>query len=116
MFQLFDDEDTGTFAHDKAVAVAVEGPGRARWCFVEARRKGPGGGEAAEAHKIDAGFRATANCDVRFAGSNEACGIADRLHARGASGNGRTDGTLEAVADGNMTGREICEKGGHREG
>src|SRR6185436_9106088 len=30
MFQLFDDEDTGPFAHDEAVTVAVEGPGRAR--------------------------------------------------------------------------------------
>src|SRR6266513_1000619 len=61
VFQLFNDEDTGTFAHDEAVAVAVEGPGRTRWRFVEARRKRPGGGEAAEAHEIDAGFRATAN-------------------------------------------------------
>jgi hypothetical protein len=51
VLQLFDDEDTGTFAHDEAVAVAVEGPGRTRWRFVEAGRKGPGGGEAAEAHK-----------------------------------------------------------------
>ena len=82
MFQLFDDEDTGTFTHDEAVAVAVEGAGRTRWRFVEAGRKGPGGGEAAEAHQIDAGFRATANRNVGFAGSNEACGIADRLHAR----------------------------------
>src|SRR5438874_13636696 len=116
MLQLFNDEDAGTFAHDEAVAVAVEGAGRARWRFVEARRKGPGSGEAAEAHEIDAGFRAAANRNVGFAGSNEACGIADRLHARGASGDGRPDGTLEAVADGNMTGREICEKGRHGEG
>ena len=89
VFELFDDEDTGTFTHDEAVAVAVEGAGRTRWRFVEARRKGPGSGEAAEAHEIDAGFRATANRNVCFAGSNEACGIADRLHARGASGDNR---------------------------
>jgi len=38
---------------------------------------------AAEAHEIDAGFRATVNRNVRFVGSNEACGIVDRLRARG---------------------------------
>src|SRR5439155_11957521 len=105
VFQLLNDEDTGAFAHDEAVAVAVEGPGRTRWRFVEARRKGPGGGEAAEAHKIDAGFRASANRHISFAGSDKACGIADRLHARGASGDRCTDGTLEAIADRDMTGR-----------
>src|SRR5436190_15317831 len=44
------------------------------------------------------------------------CGIADRLHAGGASGDRCTDGTLEAIADRDMTGREICEKGRHGEG
>ena len=37
MFELFDDKDIGTFTHDEAVTVAVEGPGRTRWRFVEAR-------------------------------------------------------------------------------
>ena len=116
VLQLFNDEDTGAFAHDEAIAVAIEGAGRTRWRFVEARRKGPGSGEAAEAYEIDAGFRATANRNVGFSGSDEACGIADRLHARGTSGDRRTDRPLEAVTDGDMAGREICEKGRHGEG
>src|SRR6266567_7741075 len=116
MLQLFNDEDAGTFAHDEAIAVAVEGAGRTRWRFVEARRKGPGSGEAAEAHQIDAGFRAAANRNVDFSGSDETCGIADRLHARGAGGDWCTDRPLEAVADRDMAGREICEEGRHGEG
>jgi hypothetical protein len=50
MLQLFNDEDAGTFAHDEAITVAVEGAGRARRRVVEARRKRPGGGEPAKAH------------------------------------------------------------------
>src|SRR2546429_6566888 len=115
MLQLFNDEDTGAFAHDETIAVAVEGAGSTRWRFVEARRRGPGSGEAAEAHQIDAGFRAAANRNVDFSGSDETCGIADRLHARGAGGDRRTDRPLEAVADRDMAGREICEKGRHGE-
>src|SRR6266516_4509724 len=116
MLQLFNDEDTGTFAHDEAIAVAVEGAGRTRWRFVEACRKRSGGGEAAEAHHIDAGFRAAANRNVGFSGPDEACGIADRLHACGTGGDWCTYRSLEAVADRDMTGREICEEGRNGEG
>src|SRR5205823_979934 len=35
VFQLFNDEDTRTFAHDEAVAAAVKGAGRTRWRFVK---------------------------------------------------------------------------------
>src|SRR2546429_157195 len=116
MLQLFNEEDTGAFAHDETIAVAVEGAGRTRWRFVEARRKGPGSGEAAEAHQIDAGFRAAANRNVSFSGSDEACGIADRLHACGAGGDRCTDRPLEAVVDRDMAGGQICEEGRHGEG
>src|SRR4051794_37480793 len=86
MLQFFNDEDASTFAHDEAIAVTVERAGSTRRRFVEARRKRSGGGEAAEAHEIDAGFRAAANRNLGFSGSDETCGIADRLHAGGAGG------------------------------
>lgn len=95
MLQFFNDEDAGTFAHDEAIAVAVEGAGRTRRRFVEACRKGPGGGEAAEAHHIDAGFRAAANRSIGFSGPDEACGIAYRLHAGGAGGDCVPTGPLK---------------------
>jgi hypothetical protein len=38
MLQFFNDENAGTFAHDEAITVAVEGTGCTRWRFVEACR------------------------------------------------------------------------------
>src|SRR5262245_66629713 len=114
MLELFDDEDTGTFAHDEAVAVAIEGARRTRRRFVEAGRKRAGCSEAAEAHQIDAGFRAAAKRNVGFSGPDEACGIADRLYACGAGGDRCADRSLEAVADRDMAGCEICKEGRER--
>jgi hypothetical protein len=95
MLQRFDHEDAGTFAHDEAIAIPVEGAGCVLGHLIEAGRKGPRRGEAAKADEIDAGFRATAHREVGFATTNQACGVADRLDAGGAGGDGCPQGTPE---------------------
>src|SRR5258705_2719933 len=106
MLQFLDHENASAFTHDEAIPVAVKRAGRARRHIVEARRKRTRGGEASEADQVDASFRASANCNLRFSGPDQARCIANGLYARGAGGYRRAKRSFIAVANRDMSGRK----------
>ncbi len=115
MIQFLEHHDAGAFAHDEAVAVAIERTRGALRIGDEVGGERASGGEAAEADAVDTGFGTPGDGDIRFAGANEACRIADRLHAGGAGCHGRAEAAFEAVADRDVASREIDQERGHGE-
>src|SRR5208282_411246 len=115
MFQFFEDEDACAFAHDEAVAVSVPGAAGAGGVVV-AGGEGAHGGESADAHGSDGGFGASGDHDVGIAVLDDAKGIADGVSAGGAGGGGGFVGAFGAEAHGDMSGGEIDDGGGNKEG
>ena len=101
--------------YDEAVAVAIERTGCTLWLIVEVRRERAGSGKSAKAYAVDTSFRAACDGDIRFAREEKARRIADGLHPRCTCRHRRAEGTLEAVADRNLSGSEVDEKRRHGE-
>ena len=112
--ELFEDEDAGAFADDKAVAVLVEGAGGVRGVVV-AGGEGLHGSEAADAHRRDGSLRAAGDHGVGVAALDDAEGVADGVRGGGAGGCGRLVRPLGAVADGDVAGGQVDDRGGDKE-
>jgi hypothetical protein len=61
---------------------------------------------------MDAGFRASREHDVCFAGGDEACGVADTVGASGAGCCCCVVGAFETVAEGDVCGAEVYKEAG----
>src|SRR5205823_1621459 len=104
--QLFEHKQPRAFADDEAIAVALERPRDTRRLIV-ARRKRAHGRKTCDAHRRDGRFSAAADHNVGVAALNDLEAVADGMRARGAGGGGGGVRTLRAVADRDLTGRQV---------
>ena len=63
VFQFFEEDDTGTFAHDETVAVFIEGT-RCMSRVIVARAQGFHSGKAGDSARRNSGFRTAGNGSV----------------------------------------------------
>ena len=106
VLQLFEDEDSGALARDEAVAVLVE---RTRGLLrgVVALAQGARGGEARDPEQRDGRFRPAADHQIDVAVLQVAHRLAERVVARRAGGDRRVVHARCAVADGDLTARQV---------
>ena len=115
MAQFFDDKDSSAFAHDEAVPRRIERSRGLSRRLIESGRNGAGGSKSTEADNVYACFCSAADGDVRFIGADKTGRIADRLDAGRTCRHGCAQRPFEAVANGDVTCREVHQEGGHRE-
>ena len=115
VFEFFENQNAGAFAHDEAIAVFVPGTAGAGRIVV-ARGERAHGGESADAHGSDGSFGAAGDHDVGVAVLNDAVGIADGVRAGGAGSGGGCVRALGAELHRDMAGSEVDDGGGNEEG
>src|SRR5580700_306767 len=115
VFERFEDQNTGAFADDEAVAAGVE---RATGMsgIVIASGKSLHRSETAYAHRSDGSFRAAADHHVGRATLDDFEGIADGVGGGGAGSGSGGIRALSAVTNRNVTGSEIDDRGRNEKG
>ncbi|OQB91846.1 MAG: hypothetical protein BWX83_00405 [Candidatus Cloacimonetes bacterium ADurb.Bin117] len=103
MFQFFQHEEGGSFAHHKAVTSGVEGAGSA-FGIVVAGGKGPQGAESADGKRGHPGLSAAADDDIGIAILDGAEGGSDGVVGAGAGAGNAEVGAFEAVFYGDVGG------------
>src|SRR5258706_7158174 len=104
--QLLKNENSGSFADYKSVALRIPGT-RRLLRFIVALGKCPHCGKTTHAHGRDAGFGSATNHHVGVSALNDLERIADGVRAGGASGGSGRVRALCPGAYGNITGSEI---------
>ena len=112
--QFLNDQDAGAFAHDEAVPRHVEGARGLGRPVIEASRKRACGSKATEADDVHACFRATAHGDVGLIGADKTSRIANRLDAGRARCHRCAERAFEAMADRDVTRRQVHQEGRYR--
>ena len=115
MLQRFKHQHAGALPHHKAIARGIKGARGLLGVVCKARGQGLGCGKATQAHAVDGGLGAAAHGHIGLAATDHPRRIANGLHAGGASRHRRAHRTLEAVADGHMTCRQVDQKRRHGE-
>src|SRR4051794_30524554 len=94
VFVLFENQDTGPFAHYKTVAPPVPGPRSARRIVVEPGRQRARRRETGNAEAADRGFGAAADHHVDIIEHDQARRVPDRVRPGRASGDDSVVRTL----------------------
>ena len=115
VFQFFENDDTGTFTHDKSVAVFIERTGCVLRVVVT-RAQGFHSGKARYGTGRNGGLRPACNGGIELTALNHAESVANRVRS-GRTGRDDT-GTvpLQAEGNGNLTGRHVGNHLGNDEG
>ena len=109
MFIFFEDDDTGALAHDKAVAVAVIGPGSSARLVVKRRTQGAASDKAGNTNRDDGRFSPPGDHDIGGTIFDETCRIANGMSPGRARRYHSVVRTFETVADRNLARGEINE-------
>ena len=115
MLELFKNDNTGAFAHDKAVTARIPGrePFPAHRCN---RSTGPCGCEPGHANAADSGLGAAGNHDVGIIKGNHPCGIANGVRTGRTGRDNRVVRAPEAVFDRYVAGHEIDQRRRNKKG
>lgn len=115
MLVFFENEGTGTFGEDEAVAVFIKGAGGFfRRIVAEAERAH--GSKSTEAEGNDGSFTASGEDDVGFIIADEAPGFTDALCSGGAGGDDGVVWARELDFHGNDAGGDIADHHRNHEG
>ncbi len=112
--KVFQHHDACALAHDEAVTILVIGARSFGRPVVEPGGQCTAGGKPGNRETAERTLRAPCYHDVGIAKCNEPRGVADGMRARRAGSDNRVIGTLEAVLDGNVSGREIYQSAGNK--
>src|SRR5690606_13068427 len=92
---VFEDHDTGAFAHDEAVTILVVRTRGSDRVVVEAGGQSAGRSKAGQREPVHAAFRAASNHDVGITQGDETGGIANGMRAGRTGGDHGVVRTLE---------------------
>lgn len=109
VFQFFQEDDAGAFAHDETIAVFIEGA-RCMSRVIVARAQSFHSGKASYGTGRYSGFGTTGNSGVEFAALDHAVSSADGVRACGTSRDNAGTMALEAEEDGYLA---RCHVGNH---
>ncbi|MNQ80061.1 hypothetical protein D3C85_950260 [compost metagenome] len=116
VFQGFNHQDPGPFAHDKPIAVDIERTGGRFGIIGIGGRQGAGRGKPAQADAVYGGLGPATDGDVGLTAANESGGVANGLHPCGAGRDRCPERPFEAEVDGDMARRHVDQEGGDGEG
>src|ERR1700722_6792352 len=111
----FEDEDAGAFADHETVAAGSERAGGVSGIVVASGERFHGG-ETADAHGSDGGFRAAADHHFGGAALDDFEGVADSVGGSGARGGSGGIRALGAIANGDVAGSQIDDGGRDEKG
>ena len=115
MLELFKNDNTRAFAHDKAVTARIPGARTFFRRIVIAGRQGPCGCEPGHANAADSGLGAAGNHDVGIIKGNHPCGIANGVRTGRTGRDNRVVRPPEAVFDRYVAGHEIDQRRRNKE-
>ena len=115
VFESFHDQDTGTFAHNKAIAALVEGATRRTGIVIVTGAHRFHRTKTSITQFRDGGFTATREHEVGLAVTEHMEGFADTVRARGTSADNAEVGTTGTHFDCNDTASDVCNKRGNHE-
>ncbi|KWV87492.1 hypothetical protein PFLmoz3_02775 [Pseudomonas fluorescens] len=116
MFEFFNYQNAGAFAHHKAVARLIEGSRSALRGGIEIAGQRSRCGESGKADAMNRRFGTAAYRDVDFPGANHSRCVADSLNPGGTRGYWRTQRAFQAIVDRHMPGGHVAQKRWNGEG